>query len=420
VPMPQPAATQPAPTVPAGQPAAQVSITGVSFNPTTTVYYGFCQAGETTQVNIQAAVSPTNQVASVTLYYWFADQFGNYYNNDTWMAPTGGNNYSAVVDVDTEGPLTLMGDSGWLYFYAGVVDKNGAVINSNIYNVAVWYCPDQVAQPPVVPPDPVIYVEPTINYFIGPSQPVSPGDEVTIEWEVFDAPCGVYLDTNPVNTIGYYRYTVPLSGAPSTIPHQLIAYGEPCNSPSIVTRSISVTVQSAQIPNPPSNLTLETPDVHTYQFTWDDNSTNETGFKIYSTYSNSQTTANVHTYTVFLQNMCGLQLTYYVTAYNNAGESAPSNSVTLEQIVLCPPETPYLQWNEFYSKWEIFYPGPWGSTFMPARIDVYKNYNFYYQTSEHYLEPPSCGTSWNAYVTIYGPGGESAHSNTVLLQGICP
>ncbi len=421
IPLPQPAATQPAPAVPAGQPAPQVGINSVFSTPAQTVHYGFCQAGETTVVNVRAVVSPTDQVAAVTLYYWFADQAGNTYDSNTPMSPAGGNDYTAVVDAGTEGPLTLMGDSGWLYFYAGVVDKNGSVINSNVYNLAVWYCPDQAAQPPAIPPGPQVYLSPTVNYFIGPSQPVNPGDEVTIEWEVFDAPCGVYLDTNPVNTIGFYRYTVPVQGAPSTIPHQLIAYGEPCNSPSIITRDLTVTVsQSSGVPNAPTNLTVEYPDVHTYQFTWDDNSNNETGFHVYATYSEGQTAANVTSYTAILQNMCGLQLSYYVTAYNNAGESASSNTITLEQYVLCPPETPYIQANYVLGKWEIFYPGPWGSTLIPVRIYVYENNNFFYQTSDFYLQEPACGESRNVYVTVIGPGGESAPSNTVEVVGNCP
>ena len=424
IPLPQPAATQPAPagqlstqpapTVPAGQPAPQVGINSVFSTPAQTVYYGFCQAGETTVVNFRAVVSPTDQVAAVTLYYWFADQAGNTYDNNTPMSPAGGNDYTAVVDAGTEGPLTLMGDSGWLYFYAGVVDKNGSVVNSNVYNLAVWYCPDQVAH--VVQ----IYVPPTISYFVGPPNPVSPGEQVEIEWEVFDAPCGVYLDTNPVNTIGIYRYTVPVQGAPSTIPHQLIAYGEPCNSPSIITRTLIVTVsQGGVAPAAPTNLDMNVPDVGKFVFTWDDNSNNETGSKVYSTFSNGQTAANVNSYTVFLQNLCGMNITYYVTAYNTYGESAPSNSIMLDDRMLCPPETPYIQWNDWISMWEIFYSGPWGSTLIPVRIDVYINYSFSYQTSDIYIQPPPCGQFWNVYVTIYGPGGESAPSNTVTMVGNC-
>ncbi len=440
---PQPVATQPAPTLPAGKSASSLSINTLTVNPAATVYYGFCRAGETMSATIQAGVTPADQVASVRLYYWFTDSSGRNYNGQTVMSPVGGGKYSAVVDVGVEGPLTLMGDSGWLNFYAEVTDKNGALINSSIHNIAVWYCPELVAYTPVppqgvadkpvgiaqppesiaLPPANIVnYPLPIFNYFVGPSKAVLPGDEVTIEWEVLNAPCGVYFDTNPVNSIGYRRYTVPLSGAPATITHQLVAYGEPCSNPTILTRELTVNVdlQSAVAPSAPSNLQWSTNAIHTYKFTWSDNSSSETGFYIYSTYSNGQAGKNATSYTLN-SDLCGLEpVTFYVTAYNSFGESAPSNSVTLEGYVLCEPSAPTLWWNDYYKNWVIGYPGPWGSTFIPVVFSIYRNGSYYSQTSEFYLDPPPCGSSWDTYITVAGPGGVSGPSNIAHMVGICP
>ncbi len=85
-------------------------------------------------------------------------------------------------------------------------------------------------------------------------------------------------------------------------------------------------------PEPPSNLQQTDRTQTSITLTWQDNSTDETGFYIYVQNGNdwnriatlgANTTA--HTITGL---QCGQSYTYRVSAYSNAGESAPSNVVT--------------------------------------------------------------------------------------------
>ncbi len=93
------------------------------------------------------------------------------------------------------------------------------------------------------------------------------------------------------------------------------------------------------VPNAPSNLVVKNLSSTSNRLSWTDNSTNETGFKIYSSRDNATWTlvgsiaANVTSVT-----NTGLRrnATFYyrVTAYNTAGESAPSNVASTKTALL--------------------------------------------------------------------------------------
>lgn len=85
-------------------------------------------------------------------------------------------------------------------------------------------------------------------------------------------------------------------------------------------------------PEPPSNLQQTDRTQTSITLTWQDNSTDETGFYIYvqngNTWNRIATLgANATTHTL-TDLQCGQSYTYRVSAYSNAGESAPSNTVT--------------------------------------------------------------------------------------------
>jgi hypothetical protein len=86
------------------------------------------------------------------------------------------------------------------------------------------------------------------------------------------------------------------------------------------------------VPEPPSNLRQIGRTITSITLTWQDNSTDETGFYIYvqngNTWNRIATLgANATTHTI-TDLQCGQSYTYRVSAYSNAGESAPSNTVT--------------------------------------------------------------------------------------------
>ena len=84
-------------------------------------------------------------------------------------------------------------------------------------------------------------------------------------------------------------------------------------------------------PNAPTNLVLT--DVATWiQLTWQDQSNNELGFRVYrkvdaGSFGLWQTLGANVTITQDLSVLIGHLYEYYVTAYNATGESGPSNTV---------------------------------------------------------------------------------------------
>ncbi|NOY99629.1 MAG: hypothetical protein GXP40_10590 [Chloroflexi bacterium] len=85
-------------------------------------------------------------------------------------------------------------------------------------------------------------VTPVIQFFTGPSDPVAPGDSYTLQWEVSDAACGVFLEGVQVNPSGTKVYVAPAATAPDTWTHNLDAKGEPCSNPTVVNKKFIVDI----------------------------------------------------------------------------------------------------------------------------------------------------------------------------------
>jgi len=86
--------------------------------------------------------------------------------------------------------------------------------------------------------------------------------------------------------------------------------------------------QRLQPPNAPSNLSATAVSASQINLSWRDNSDNETGFKIYRNGSYlTSVGANVTGYQNTGLN-CGTSYSYYVKAYNSAGESETSNTAS--------------------------------------------------------------------------------------------
>ena len=98
--------------------------------------------------------------------------------------------------------------------------------------------------------------------------------------------------------------------------------------------TVTVIVINIGMPAAPSNLAA-TVSGSTVRLTWTDNAANESGFKVYrrqqtgkkwSSWSVRQTVASPDAQS-YTENLAKGSYQYHVTAYNAAGESAPSNAV---------------------------------------------------------------------------------------------
>lgn len=114
--------------------------------------------------------------------------------------------------------------------------------------------------------------------------------------------------------------------------------------------------QQSGTPAPPSNLHVTAVTQNSITLSWQDNSNNEQGFKVYrwngfgcvgsgcgdplANYNLIGTTgANVTTYTDNGRN-CGVSYTYKVTAYNGSVQSVPTSSATASTASCSAPTTP--------------------------------------------------------------------------------
>lgn len=214
-----------------------LTISNVSTSPANTVYYGNCAPGDPTQIHVEATVDPLDQIKEVVLWFDISDQFGIAYSDFVNMWQLGVGDYAGDIDIGQIGPTTLVDIDGSIAFWIEAVDKDSTSIWSNTYSLSIWNCLGGVIGQPPAPP-------PTINFFTV-SNPVQAGDWVNLDWETFDASCGVTLDGNPVSTSGNTSYQTSAGNAGQTFTHTLIASGEPCNNPTDVSATVQVTVNSA-------------------------------------------------------------------------------------------------------------------------------------------------------------------------------
>jgi len=83
---------------------------------------------------------------------------------------------------------------------------------------------------------------PTIVYFVAQPDVVSAGDGYTLEWEVRDATCGVYLDGELVEASGSKSFTT--TNDVDRITHVLNAYSGACDAPLSASETVSVEVRT--------------------------------------------------------------------------------------------------------------------------------------------------------------------------------
>jgi subtilisin len=102
------------------------------------------------------------------------------------------------------------------------------------------------------------------------------------------------------------------------------------------TLTVIVTVGT---PAAPTNLKGSVQLSGTAKLTWTDNATNETGYRVYQSTDGGATwivlkdnlASNTTSYTDPTRLTAGITYTYYVVAFNSAGESTPSNNVSLKR-----------------------------------------------------------------------------------------
>lgn len=240
------------PTQAGNQPSSKkLTITDIVPYPTNVVYFGNCQAGEITLLNVQATLDPLDQVKSATLWYNLVNFSGRpkSFSTQMWQLRIG--DYAGDINLANDAPSHLGDKDGMVEFWIEAIDKGGGTVRSNVYSLSVYYCPGSaLGLPPVA-------IAPTIIYFNATGS-VQPGGSVHLEWSVKDAACGVTLDGDFVDTGSWRDYQVPQSQAGMTIVHILRAFGEPCDNPIMVSEQRTISVASA---NPPiiaerQNLTL--------------------------------------------------------------------------------------------------------------------------------------------------------------------
>jgi hypothetical protein len=101
------------------------------------------------------------------------------------------------------------------------------------------------------------------------------------------------------------------------------------------TREVKITVKPK--PKAPADLQIDAILQEGFELSWNDNSTDESGFKLYNvdtneklkTFDEDDTSGQITDLT------CGTAYRLYLVSYNDVGESAPSNIVT-EQTLDCP------------------------------------------------------------------------------------
>ncbi|MBM3153038.1 MAG: hypothetical protein FJZ96_12700 [Chloroflexi bacterium] len=144
-PMPTVIPSRPAPTLPPNAvPSNTLIIDGVTYNPDTVVFHGNCEGLAPTQLDVRATVSPTSQVASVTVEYSITrNSGGSPYTGSQAGSLIGVGLYQAIIDINALSQAALGGnEDGAIDFWIQAEDVNGGLVLSHISAVTLWYCPD--------------------------------------------------------------------------------------------------------------------------------------------------------------------------------------------------------------------------------------------------------------------------------------
>ncbi|MCM2339283.1 MAG: peptidoglycan-binding protein [Burkholderiales bacterium] len=169
---------------------------------------------------------------------------------------------------------------------------------------------------------------PVISFFTSPDS-VSYNGTATINWVVKNATSctaggdwsGPKSATSGSEVAGYYltsskNYTLTCIGA-----------GGGASASAKIT--VGTQVIPVELPLTPASFRITSASTSSINFAWTDTSNNETGFKIYKNNSLLATLGpNVTTYSDLAGFQCNTTYSYNIVAYNSAGESRVSSSVT--------------------------------------------------------------------------------------------
>ncbi len=223
----------------------------------------------------------------------------------------------------------------------------------------------------------------------------------------------------PANTVSYTNNGLSSN---TTYSYRVTAF----NSNGVSAPSNTLTTKTQDnVPPSPSNLAITYNSPGILQLSWNDNSSNETGFRLYKSsisepqFDPIELSANTQQYVD--QNITdGYTYHYYVVAYNLVGESNPSNSVSGTYLPAPTGLEAYtnsntvidLYWNQssYHEKYiriqnKISSNPNWGGGY--ARVDA--NYGQLYSYSVSNLNP---GTSYDFRIARENESGYvSSYSN---------
>ncbi len=219
--------------------------------------------------------------------------------------------------------------------FSGDTFDNGHPVNDHVRSVAIYH-QEQCPAPPSPPQPPAQPFFPTN----GSSHPA--GTSFLLNWQPsanatayqvhLEGGPGISRDSDWISAHLWNVGTLP-SGNYKWKVRARNQYGT-----SAYGAEWTFTVQEGA-PNAPSNLTASAISPSQINLTWSDNSSNETGFRLYR---EGLLVATLGAGTTEYQDTgleCGRGYNYYVVAYNDAGESGHSNTASATTHA-CPSTTP--------------------------------------------------------------------------------
>ncbi len=246
---------------------------------------------------------------------------------------------------------------------------------------------------------------------------------------VVSDPIGISVEVLPRAAQAPTLTPIVLPPSPTPLPPVTIPQVTP--SPTVATPSPPPTETPTsspplpQAPAAPSNFSA-TGTGTTIRFVWTDNATNELGFRIYQVGVTAPVLtlgANAgtgETFYAWMERPCNLQASYYIRAYNAAGESAPSAAHSAVTIPCAPGGLSVAVVAQTTVTFSFTDNATNESEFRLYRTDATTPVAIFPAqtgtgTRTDTLGSLPCGTSSAYYVRAYNTAGESAASNTISV-----